>query len=195
MDRPVYSFLSLEWALLGDIDMNSEFLRCLGGLRFEVYTVWRLIKMKRYRARITYSKIESQMPPLGTDLFANPNYVTVEDTFLNTIFCTIPYISDKFKIAPCVKIEEKLIDYQTVRESHGRMGLTKYLLSCDSGSQFNLEEQKPADGFNFDFHKVKSFRLEPLDPLEPGVFGIDGESYESQAIQASFCDETFESFI
>lgn len=28
-----------------------------------------------------------------------------------------------------------------------------------------------------------------------GIFGIDGESYESQIIQASFCDKTFKAFI
>jgi sphingosine kinase len=32
--EPIYSFLSLEWAFLADIDINSEFLRCLGSLRF-----------------------------------------------------------------------------------------------------------------------------------------------------------------
>lgn len=32
--QPIYSFLSLEWAFMADIDMNSEFLRILGGLRF-----------------------------------------------------------------------------------------------------------------------------------------------------------------
>ena len=28
-----------------------------------------------------------------------------------------------------------------------------------------------------------------------GVFSIDGEAYESQKIQGSFCEETFEAFV
>ena len=67
------------------------------------------------------------------------------------------------------------------------MQLTKYLLSSDSGSHFDIEQGKQAAGFDFDFQKVKSFRIEPLDPNEPGIYGIDGERYESQKIQAGIC--------
>lgn len=63
---------------------------------------------------------------------------------------------------------------QTLNEEAGRIQLAKYLISADSGSQFNLENKLPADGFKFKHNKIKSFRLEPLDPNQPGIFGIDG---------------------
>lgn len=53
--EPVYSFLSLEWAILADVDINSEFLRFLGVLRFELYAYWRNVFVKRYRGRLSYS--------------------------------------------------------------------------------------------------------------------------------------------
>lgn len=68
MERPIYSFLSFSWGIISDLDINSEFLRCLGGFRFEVYGAWRVIKMKRYRAKLTYSTIKEEMPNFETDL-------------------------------------------------------------------------------------------------------------------------------
>ena len=40
---PVYSFLSLSWGYIADLDIGSEKLRFLGGIRFEVYGAWRLL--------------------------------------------------------------------------------------------------------------------------------------------------------
>lgn len=53
---------------------------------------------------------------------------------------------------------------QTLREESGRFQLAKYLMVSDSGTHFDFEHQKQKEGYNFDYHKVKSFRLEPLDP-------------------------------
>ena len=44
-ERPVYSFLSLSWAAIADIDLNSEVLRCCGALRLEVWGVWRVLSL------------------------------------------------------------------------------------------------------------------------------------------------------
>lgn len=63
--EPIYSFLSLEWAFLADIDMNSEFLRILGGLRFEVYSVYRVLALRTYPGRITFSTTSTAIPPLN----------------------------------------------------------------------------------------------------------------------------------
>lgn len=57
-----------------------------------------------------------------------------------------------------------MIDMQTVMQEAGRAQLTKYLLSSDSGSHFDLANHQPAQGFNFNYNQIKSFRLEPLDP-------------------------------
>lgn len=43
---PMYSFLSLTYAFVADLDIESEKLRCLGGLRFDVYGVIRALCQK-----------------------------------------------------------------------------------------------------------------------------------------------------
>lgn len=84
---------------------------------------------------------------------------------------------------------------QVMKHEAGKYQLFKYLISSDSGTQFNLEEQRPADGYNFIHRKIASFRLEPLDPNQPGLFCIDGEPYESQKVQASLSDKVFLAFV
>ena len=49
-----WSFLSLEWALPADLDLESESLRCLGGARFDVYALVRVASLRRYRGRFSF---------------------------------------------------------------------------------------------------------------------------------------------
>lgn len=63
--EPIYSCLSLEWAFIADIDMGSEFMRFLGGLRFEVYSVWRWLFLRRYLGRLSYTETDAPLPPLS----------------------------------------------------------------------------------------------------------------------------------
>ena len=52
--RRRWSFLSLEWALPADLDIESEYLRCLGGARFDVYAFCLTLQLRRYRGRFSY---------------------------------------------------------------------------------------------------------------------------------------------
>jgi len=52
--KRLYSFLSLEWAMLADIDVGSEYLRFLGETRFTIEALKRILLVKKYHGRITY---------------------------------------------------------------------------------------------------------------------------------------------
>lgn len=75
--------------------MNSEFLRFLGGLRFEVYSVYRIFALRKYNGRLTYSTTSTELPPLNQPI-NDPSFVRIESRFLNALFPSIPYISDKY---------------------------------------------------------------------------------------------------
>ncbi len=49
-------------------------------------------------------------------------------------------------------------------------------------------------GFNFDWKKVKSFRLEPVGN-DRGDFAIDGEKYPAQKIQAKISAKKVLTFV
>jgi sphingosine kinase len=49
-----YSFLSLAWGLISDVDIESEKLKFLGALRFDVYALMLLSLLRIYRGRFSY---------------------------------------------------------------------------------------------------------------------------------------------
>ena len=50
----LFSFLSVGWGLLADIDIESERLRAIGGQRFTVWSVARLIGLRTYKGKVSY---------------------------------------------------------------------------------------------------------------------------------------------
>lgn len=72
--------------------------------------------MKRYRGKITYSTQLHEFPSFESPIEASPNEGThvIDGTFLHAIFCSIPYISDKYKIAPLANVDERFLDVQVL---------------------------------------------------------------------------------
>lgn len=54
----MFSFLSVGWGLLADIDIESERLRAIGGQRFAVWAVARLLGLRKYKGVVSYAKIK-----------------------------------------------------------------------------------------------------------------------------------------
>lgn len=54
----MFSFLSIGWGLLSDIDIESERLRAIGGQRFTVWALARLVGLRRYKGVVSYVKIK-----------------------------------------------------------------------------------------------------------------------------------------
>uniref|UniRef100_A0A182LTU0 YegS/DAGK C-terminal domain-containing protein n=1 Tax=Anopheles culicifacies TaxID=139723 RepID=A0A182LTU0_9DIPT len=50
----MFSFLSVGWGLISDIDIESERLRAIGGQRFTVWSVHRLISLRTYQGKVYY---------------------------------------------------------------------------------------------------------------------------------------------
>ncbi|XP_066992141.2 sphingosine kinase 1 [Anabrus simplex] len=50
----LFSFLSVGWGFLSDIDIESERLRAIGGQRFTVWSVARLIGLRTYRGKLWF---------------------------------------------------------------------------------------------------------------------------------------------
>ena len=52
--RRHFSFLSLEWGIIADLDIESEALRCLGAARFDVYGAIRGLFLRKYRGKLSW---------------------------------------------------------------------------------------------------------------------------------------------
>jgi len=50
----VKSFLFFNWGIIGNVDINSEMLRFLGELRYDVYGIYAILRYKQYRYFYVY---------------------------------------------------------------------------------------------------------------------------------------------
>ena len=53
--KKIYSFLSVAWAIIADVDINSEAIRCCGPPRFTIWGAWRTIFKRHYPGSLKYN--------------------------------------------------------------------------------------------------------------------------------------------
>jgi sphingosine kinase len=50
----VYSFLSVAWGIIADIDLESEKIRCCGDSRYTIWGAYRALSLRKYPATVFY---------------------------------------------------------------------------------------------------------------------------------------------
>ena len=83
-------FLTMTWAMIADIDIESECIRFLGVLRNDLWGAWRVLNLRSYKAKLSYlppSKVaekESEASYIFPTLNENvgSDWITIEDDFI-----------------------------------------------------------------------------------------------------------------
>ncbi|XP_042899282.1 sphingosine kinase 1 isoform X2 [Parasteatoda tepidariorum] len=84
-----YSFLSVGWGLMADIDIESERLRAIGEARFAVWGVIRAIGLRKYKGRLSYLPVKG-FKPTGP----NKNLIEPKPKRSKTIDCKQGWTED-----------------------------------------------------------------------------------------------------
>jgi YegS/Rv2252/BmrU family lipid kinase len=150
----VYSFLSVFWAFIADVDIGSENCRCCGACRFDLYGFWRVLALRRYSGTITWDDGEYT----GNIIYFNA--------------CNTPYIGEGMNNAPNAQINDGMNDLILLGDV-GRMALIRVLLRQDAGTHLNSPDLK--------YIKTKKWTLNP--GTRPGILSIDGEVFNSEPIE------------
>eukprot|EP00026_Physarum_polycephalum_P005330 Phypoly_transcript_05362.p1 GENE.Phypoly_transcript_05362~~Phypoly_transcript_05362.p1 ORF type:complete len:627 (+),score=83.49 Phypoly_transcript_05362:27-1883(+) len=58
----LYGFLTLTWAMISDVDIESEKMRWMGSLRFSIGALKRIMSLRKYKGKITYLPAEALHP-------------------------------------------------------------------------------------------------------------------------------------
>jgi diacylglycerol kinase family enzyme len=179
----VYSFLSVNWSYIADVDLESEFLRCCGGARFEFYGYWRLMALKRYQAKLEYTRTLdlSKMPKLDENII-DTNWDKIDGQFTFLCICNGPYLSEDFNSTPLADYTDGFNDLVTFHgaSNTGRVKLAKFLLNAPKGK--HVRDGQVVSNTGAKYEKIKAFRLDPQGPTK-GIFSIDGERYDAQKLQ------------
>jgi sphingosine kinase len=151
----VYSFLSLAWGFIADVDIKSEVCRCCGPFRYDLYGLWRVLFLKRYEGIINWT---------GN---LNTRYSGPVVYFMA---CNLPYISIGRKIAPLSKHDDGTNDL-LLMGNVSRIPLIRVLLRQDSGNHLSSDR--------LEYIKTSKWNLDP----KGGIYSIDGEFYNAEPIE------------
>lgn len=161
------SFLSQTWGIISDIDINTEFLRCIGDLRFYYGILKSIFFPKYYRGKLNFT-------------FNNKEYL-LDDDFL--LFCAsnAAWISSDFKVATRADIFKNEMDLIIIRKKllfYERIKLIYYLIN------FKIDELDFVEYF-----KVNKYNLEVID--NNSCIARDGEILSNINMDVSNTNKKF----
>ena len=162
------SFLSQTWGIISDIDINTEFLRSIGDLRY-YYGILKSIILPNY-----YKGICS--------ITDSDNFTTeIDGSFLFFCSSNAPWISKDFKIAPLSDIYTQEIDILLIRKELNFFDRLKliYYLATESIHLLDFVE----------YFKAKEYNLKLLD--DRSFIVSDGEKILSNEIKVKTSDKKF----
>jgi len=166
-----YSFLSLAWGLISDVDIESEKLKFLGALRFDVYALMLLSLLRTYRGRFSYllhpdfNQFQEDSDPTA--------WQVMEDDFIFLWAMNTPWAAHDMNVTPHAKLNDGAIDVLVMRQGTSRWELLQALMRCGKGQHLDLP--------HMEYYKVSAFKLEPL--THKGILVVDGEPVEYTAIK------------
>jgi diacylglycerol kinase family enzyme len=182
----VYVASVVHWAYIGDVDIESEKFRFLGGdIRF-ILGALKCIALKRcYQGRFSYLPLDENesgndegtaVDPLSTHLLSPidapvpDNWTTVEGDFTLFIAQQSSHLSQEFQIFPEVQLGSGQMHILYALEDLKRSEIVSAFVDTTRISNINT------------FHAVstKAFRLEPISP---GILSVDGENFEYTPFQ------------
>uniref|UniRef100_A0A8C6X872 Sphingosine kinase 2 n=1 Tax=Naja naja TaxID=35670 RepID=A0A8C6X872_NAJNA len=186
----VFSFLSVAWGFISDVDIESEKYRHMGPARFTLGTMVRLASLNTYRGRLSYlpalvlpNRLPSARQMHGPlDDFLAPleepvpkSWVTVEDDFVLVLAIYQTHLGADLFTMPTAGFNDGLIHLCFVRAGISRANMLRLFLAMEKGTHFDHESPY------FTHLPVQAFRIEPL--THKGIITIDGERVDYGPIQ------------
>jgi sphingosine kinase len=202
-----YSFLSLGWGIISDVDIESEKLRFLGSLRTDIYALMRIATLRRYPGKFAYlpaylpvkeaiaslksqfqSQSQSQSQSQCQPLKKCPNCLAEDEAILPANQKDWQVIQDEFVLIWAMNISHATQNLKAAPYAHLSDGMMDLIIVRRGISKLNLllAFLKAAQGKHLslpgiEFYKVRGFRLEPLTPQ--GILTVDGEQVEYLPIE------------
>ncbi|XP_056136902.1 sphingosine kinase 1-like [Lampris incognitus] len=190
----LFSFLSLAWGFVADVDVESEKYRHVGAARFTVGTLVRLASLRVYRGKLAYlpggrresatsrnvtntpiGPVDSLLPPLGQPLPSDWVVVQEED-FVLMLAMYQSHLAEDLFAAPNAALDDGVIHLFYVRAGISRTALLRLFLAMEKGTHLLTDCQ------HLVYIKVRALRLEPYS--SKGVIMVDGEAVEYGPVQA-----------
>ena len=163
-----FSFLCQTWGVISDIDINTEFLRCIGDFRFYYGILKSIFNPKYYEGKIDITTID------------NDNII-IHGKFNLLCASNAPWISNDFKIASKANIFSNEIDILIIRRELSFFERIKLIYNTLIGKTHELDF--------IEYHKIHKYNLEIFD--DDSMIVRDGEIVNSNKINVKSTDKKF----
>jgi sphingosine kinase len=161
-ERINYSFLSINYGFVSDLDIGTEFLRSIGDIRFSIGALWNLLWMTSYRLTINYMD--------DHDLWHNLHGQWIMFLATNT-----SHISTDFLVTESAKLDDGYYHVRLIPRGISRWSMVKLLLNLHRGS---LDYMPGVIKI-----KTKQFRIKR--EKNTGILTIDGEMITEDEISVN----------
>ena len=161
---PTHSLLSTSWGFFSDVDVESEKFRFLGGARFTLQAIVRILSRRTYRCDFLYETTARGREhnerhyadaDLGVRLSDRPGWRRVSGDVLGLWALNVPWGTETTLAAPRAEFNDGSLDVVLVRVTN-RKNMLKLMLDFDAGA--HVSNRAVA------YLKVKSFELIPASP-------------------------------
>uniref|UniRef100_A0A3P9Q6F5 sphingosine kinase n=1 Tax=Poecilia reticulata TaxID=8081 RepID=A0A3P9Q6F5_POERE len=180
----LFSFLSLAWGFVADVDVESEKYRHAGAARFTVGTLVRLASLRIYKGKLAYlpngaaaslpGPPDALLPPL--DQPPPSDWVLVpEEDFVLMLAMHQSHLAEDLLAAPDARLADGFIHLFYVTAGISRSALLRLFLAMEKGAHLDTNCQHLVHA------KVRALRLEP--GAGKGIITVDGEVVEYGPIQ------------
>ena len=212
LDKKVYSFLTLTWSFIADVDLESEFLRCLGMFRVTLMGVIRWISLRKYYGTLYYLNDNNDnnldnFPSIKENIDINKynNIIKESDQYNLFVVNNLKWVSENQMPNAKAELDDGYTDILSLKNSDsGKYKLLKELLIYfDDGTLLFDENNKLIDGIHY--IKTKFWRLIPKtninDPDDVTIkynfntlFSIDGERYPICPVQCKVLNKIISAY-
>ena len=150
------SFLFISYGMFSNIDVGTDYMRCLGTIRFTIGAIMELLLKKTFYAKIEYYKFD--------------RWITVEGNFIYFMASNLSHTSETTITSPFSEPNDNLIYLCYIKDNVSRWELFNILNSWSDGSFLKYPSVNYLSTTEFKFY------------TDEGILDIDGEYFDAQPI-------------
>ncbi|KAF6005122.1 hypothetical protein F1559_000889 [Cyanidiococcus yangmingshanensis] len=161
-----YAFLSVSIGMIADIDIRTECIRCIGDIRFDLGSIWYILRKRTFSAVVEYRHVfQDSQSDLGWRPADELTETIPLQEYALIVVMNVSHASPKARFAPLARPHDGCIDVIMVPASVSRFRLIRYMLQIESGEHIHDPCCR--------YFKCSWIRIQ-LDP--PQLVSLDGEA-------------------
>ena len=162
------SFLFLSYGMFSNIDVGTDYMRCLGNIRFTIGAIIELIYKKTFHGILEYYKFD--------------RWIKVKGNFIYFMASNLSHTSENTITSPFSRSDDNLIYLCYIKENVSRYELFNILNSWSDGSFLKYPSVKYLSTTEFKFY------------TNEGILDIDGEYFEAQPVHVKINPESIKTY-